>query len=158
MLVICNSISGKSLPDDARIMGETDETLFEPLKTGMEYKVYGIMFYTTRIDFLLCPEGENPLWVPSNIFNVLDDKLPPDWGFIITEKTIDYSDLYDAFGIISILGYFELIRSYQHYIGILERDAGELQKFHSYRLSCQVVPAHVHRGFYYGQHAKRPSV
>lgn len=135
MLVLCNSTSGRKLPDSARVMGETDETLFTPFETGVEYKVYGVMFYPTRTDLLLCPEGDNPLWAPSNIFDVLDDTLPDDWGCVIAEKTEGYSDLHEAFGINAICGYLELIRSYQHYIGILERDADELQKFYTYKLS-----------------------
>lgn len=136
MLVLCNSTTGKTLPHNARIMGETDETLFTPLETGVEYKVYGVMFYSTRTDLLLCPEGSKPLWAPSNLFYVLDDTLPADWGCVITEKTEGYADLREAFGVNAICGYLELIRSYKHYIGILERDPDELKKFYTYKLSC----------------------
>lgn len=133
MLVICNSISGKDLPDNARVMGETDETTFSPLSIGEQYKVYGVMFYASRTDVLLSPEGIDPLWVPSNLFTVIDDALPADWGCVFTEKKEGYIDLYETFGINAICGYLELIRSYKHYIGILEGEAVELQKFHVYK-------------------------
>ncbi|AIX50535.1 hypothetical protein PSNIH1_09975 [Pantoea sp. PSNIH1] len=117
-------------------MGETDETQFTPLEIGVEYKVYGMMFYPTRTDLLICPENSKPLWVPSNIFNMLDDTLPVGWGVVMTERVEGYTDLHEAFGINAICGYLELIRSYKHYIGIMERDADELIKFYTYKLSC----------------------
>ncbi|AVX38423.1 hypothetical protein CS535_19645 [Yersinia massiliensis] len=135
MLILCNSTSGKDLPDNARVMGETEETKFTPLEIGVEYKVYGVMFYSNRTDFLLCPEENMPLWVPSNLFEVLDDRFPNDWGCVITEKKEGYVDLYEAFGISAICGYLELVRSYQHYLGILEREPSELQKFYMYKTS-----------------------
>ncbi len=135
MLVLCNSISGKDLPDNARVMGETEKTQFTLLEIGVEYKVYGVMFYPTRTDLLLCPEGSAPLWAPSNLFEILDDQFPNDWGCVITEKKEGYIDLYEAFGINAICGYLELVRSYQHYLGILEREPNELQKFHMQKLN-----------------------
>ncbi|MGY2796770.1 hypothetical protein ACVWV0_000946 [Ewingella americana] len=136
MLVLCNSVSGKDLPANARVMGETDKTQFNPLEIGVKYKVYGVMFYPTRTDLLLCPEGSNPMWVPSNLFEVLDNEFPSNWGCVIAEKTDGYFDLYESFGVNAICGYLQLVRSYQHYIGILEREPDELQKFYEYKLSC----------------------
>ncbi|MBV6817101.1 hypothetical protein KWG64_03995 [Rahnella sp. PD12R] len=115
-------------------MGENEETLFTPLKSGVEYNVYGLMFYSTRTDFLIYEEGSYPLWAPSNLFEILDDTLPGDWGCVITEKAEGYCELYDSFGINSICGYLELIRSYEHYVGIIEGADNELQKLHAYRL------------------------
>ncbi|HII4322191.1 TPA: hypothetical protein ACY4PR_003053 [Enterobacter cloacae] len=131
MLVLCRSVSGKSLPENARIMGETDETDFSPLQIGQQYKVYGVMFYTSRIDFLVCPASGGPMWVPSNLFDVVDDEIPQGWGCVLTERSEGYADLSEAFGIHSICGYLELIRSYSHYVGILERDPEELKIFYS---------------------------
>ncbi len=93
------------------------------------------MFYPTRTDMLLCPDGSNPLWVPSNIFEVLDNALPNNWGCVLTEKKDGYSNLYEDFGITAIFSYLQLVRSYQHYIGILESEPDELQKFYEYKLS-----------------------
>lgn len=135
MLVICNSTSAKDLPVNARVMGETDKTEFTFLEKGRKYKVYGVMFYSTRTDFLVSPESSGPLWVPSNIFDIEDDTLPSDWGFIITEKKEGYADLHEAFGINALCGYLDLIRSYHHYIGILERDSDELKKFYIYKMN-----------------------
>ncbi len=133
MLAICTSTSAKDLPINARVMGETDETEFAFLEIGKEYKVYGVMFYSTRTDFLVSPDHSGPMWVPSNIFDIKDDTLPNNWGCIITDKKEGYADLYECFGINALCGYLDLIRSYKHYIGILDREPEELQKFYTYK-------------------------
>jgi len=112
-------------------MGETDETDFSPLQPDQQYKVYGLMFYASRIDFLVCPSSGGPMWVPSGLFDVVDNEIPNGWGCVLTEKSAGYIDLYEAFGIHFICGYLELTRSYSHYIGILERDSEELKIFYS---------------------------
>jgi len=130
MQVVCHSISGKVLPENARIMGETDGTDFSPLLVGHQYGVYGLMFYSARVDFLICPSSSGPVWVPSNLFDVIDEKIPDKWGCVITEKSKEYSDLQESFGIQSICGYLELVRSFKHYVGILERDPDDLKIFY----------------------------
>lgn len=129
MLIKCLEISGKYLPVHLRIMGETDDTDFSPVVAEARYKVYGLMFYANRTDFLICPSINGPMWVPSNLFEILDDELPEKWGCVITENTKGYSDLFESFGIHAICGYFELVRSYDHYIGILEREPEALHLF-----------------------------
>lgn len=129
MLVECFSTSGKSLAGHLRILGETDDTDFSPLVVGTQYKVYGLMFYANRTDFLVCPIQSAPMWVPSNLFSILDDALPEKWGCIFTENTKGYSDLFECFGIHAICGYFDLVRSYDHYIGLLEREPEALKIF-----------------------------
>lgn len=130
MLVICRSILGKYLPDHLRIMGETDDTDFSPMAVGREYKVYGLMFYANRTDVLICPAQNCPMWVPMSLFDIVDDKLSEKWSFIATENTEGYSDLFESFGIHAICGYFDLVQSYDHYIGILEREPEALQQFY----------------------------
>jgi hypothetical protein len=131
MLVLCNSSSGKALPQNVRIMGELDETDFSPLLAGNHYKVYGLMFYTVRVDFLVCPPDGGPMWVPSDLFDVIDDEIPQGWGCVLTKSKEKYADLFESFGIHSICGYLDLVRSFDHYIGILERDPNELRLFNS---------------------------
>jgi len=131
MRILCNSISGRNLPEHARVMGETAETDFSPLKKGIIYPVYGMMFYATRIDFLVCPKSAEPMWVPANIFDLIDDHIPSKWACRITEKAEGYKELFKLFGIISICGYEKLTHSYSHYLGILERNPDELCYFHS---------------------------
>lgn len=129
MLIECVSTLGKDLPSHVRVMGETDKTVFSPLVAGTQYEVYGLMFYTNRTDFLVCPSNYLPMWVPSHLFKVLDDELPEKWACVMTENTKGYSDLFESFGIHAICGYFELVRSYDHYVGILEREPEALQLF-----------------------------
>lgn len=131
MQVKCHSKSGRSIPEKARVMGESDDTDFSPLSLGEEYEVYGLMFYKARVDLLVCPSSNGPMWVPSCLFDIINDEIPRNWGCVITEKSRDYSVLYEAFGIQSICGYLELVRSYKHYIGIIERDSDELKIFYS---------------------------
>lgn len=130
MLVKCISIFSKSLPDSLRVMGENDQTSFTPLKEGNIYNVYGLMFYATRVDLLLCSNEFKPIWVPSDLFEILEHKLPQEWGCIITRYEDGYKNLNDMFGITSIIGYSMLIESYDHYVGLIERDFLELERFY----------------------------
>lgn len=128
MRILCQSNTGASLPERARCRGETDRTQFSPLKVGDVYIVYGLMLRFSRVDFLVCPEGSGPYWMPSNLFAVTDSALPA-WQICITGQVRDYQELLAAFGITALVGYETLVSDYQHYIGILERDPLQLQGF-----------------------------
>ncbi len=128
MRVLCQSNTGASLPENARCRGETDRTEFAPLKVGDEYIVYGLMFLFSRVDFLVCPEGAGPYWMPSNLFTIADSTIPA-WRICLTEQVRDYEGLLATFGIAALVGYDALVSDYQHYVGILERDPVQLQRF-----------------------------
>ncbi|AEA61093.1 hypothetical protein bgla_1g24690 [Burkholderia gladioli BSR3] len=128
MRILCQSNTGASLPENARCRGETDRTEFAPLKVGDEYIVYGLMFLFSRVDFLVCPGGAGPYWMPSNLFSVTDSALPV-WRICLTEQVRDYQGLLAAFGITALIGYDALVSDYQHYVGIIERDPVQLQRF-----------------------------
>lgn len=133
MLVRCHSTSGRFLPEISRVMGETDETDFSPLRTEHHYNVYGMIFYSSRVDFLVCPDPGGPMWAPSELFDVIDNTIPQGWGFITTQKYEGYSGLLMDFGIHSICGYKKLVESYSHYVGILERTSSDMEYFYSIR-------------------------
>ncbi|SIT35569.1 conserved hypothetical protein [Paraburkholderia ribeironis] len=128
MRILCQSNAGASLPESARCRGETDRTEFAPLKVGDEYIVYGLMFLFSRVDFLVCPGGTGPYWMPSNLFSVSDSTLPA-WRICLTAQVRDYQGLLATFGITALVGYDALVSDYQHYVGILERDPVHLQRF-----------------------------
>ncbi|MGF6731032.1 hypothetical protein OKW50_003113 [Paraburkholderia youngii] len=128
MRILCRSNTGASLPESARCLGETDRTEFAPLKVGDEYIVYGLMFRFSRVEFLVCPDGMAPYWMPSNLFAIADPALPA-WQICLTGQARDYQALMGAFGITALIGYDALVNDYQHYVGILERDPVQLQKF-----------------------------
>lgn len=120
---------GKNLPINSRCLNETDETDYSFLEIEQNYVVYGLMFYFSRIDYLICPESENPVWIPANFFEIIDNKLDDDWSICITNINNDYQILYDNFRIQSIIGYSNLVNSISHYVGILEREETELKNF-----------------------------
>lgn len=58
MSVKCIFNLGEILPIGSCRLGETDETDYSFLKIGTEYIVYGLMFYSCRVDYLIC-SGED---------------------------------------------------------------------------------------------------
>lgn len=131
MIVKCLYTSGQNLPDNVRFMGETEQTDYFPLSVDMQYQVHGLMFYPGRVDFLVCPDNNGPMWVLSNFFKIVDDEFPLGWGGISTSCCEGYSELYENYGIFYISGYLKLVRSYSHYIGLLERNSEDLKYFFS---------------------------
>ena len=129
MLALCEFNTGKAIPLSERYLGETDQTDFTPLMVGEKYLVFGLIFIKNRIDYLVCETGQNPSWVPSSLFKLLDNRIPNNWEICMTQSKQDYSLLFDAFGISSIIGYSFLVNKYVHYVGLLERDPVEVQHF-----------------------------
>ncbi|MBV4476867.1 hypothetical protein [Pseudomonas botevensis] len=128
MRVVCQANTGASVPEDIRYRGETDRTEFAPLRIGVEYIVYGLMFMCGRIDFLLCSDSTGPYWMPHCLFTVLDKSILP-WEICLSGQSQDYEELFSTFGISALVGYESLVCDYQHYLGILERDPVHLQRF-----------------------------
>jgi hypothetical protein len=129
MHVLCEFNIGRAMPSSERYLGETDQTDFSPLKVGESYLVFGLLFILNRIDFLVCAPSQNPLWAPSSLFKLLDARIPDGWKICMTQSNPDYVFLFDMFKIHAILGYPSLTNKYAHYIGILERDPNEVQRF-----------------------------
>ncbi len=129
MLVECIFNSGKDLPIDSRCLNETDETDYSFLEIGVEYVVYGLMFYPCRVDYLICSRKGNPAWVPANLCKIKDNKLSFNWAICVTHLHEDYKILYDSFKIQSIISYPELVTSISHYVGIIERESDDMNKF-----------------------------
>lgn len=130
MLAICKSQFGAAIPENERYFGELAETNYSPVKVGELYLVCAMFFVGDRVDYLVCPDS-SPLWVPSNLFDVVDCRIPSCWAFCETRKKIGYEALFDAFKIKYILGYQLLVRDYAHYVGVAEHDPYELHRFFS---------------------------
>jgi hypothetical protein len=129
MLVKCIFNSVRNLPIDSRCLGETDETDYSFLEIGSEYTVYGLMFYSCRVDYLICSRKDNPVWIPANLCEIIDDKLSSNWSICITDLNEDYKVLNDNFKIQSIVSYYELVTSISHYIGLIEREPNDIKRF-----------------------------
>lgn len=129
MIAICKFNNGKALPAGERYFGETDQTNFSPLKIADRYVVFGMIFVMNRIDFLVCPSEQNPLWAPSSLFTLVETHIPKNWEICMTQSSTEYRVLFDTFKIHSIIGYSSLVNKYTHYVGLLERTPHELQKF-----------------------------
>lgn len=130
MLVECIFNSGKDVPIENRSFSETDETSYSFLEIGVEHTVYGLMFMSYRIEYLVCISNGKPVWVPANLFKIKESKISPNWAMCITYLNEDYRDLYDSFKIQAIVSYDELVSSYSHYAGILERESDHMMKFY----------------------------
>ncbi|MDA5543118.1 MULTISPECIES: hypothetical protein [Yersinia] len=129
MLIKCTSDSVNTLPLSLRCMGETENTDFSFLNIGHEYVVYGVMFFPCRLDYLVSLEGGNPVWIPSDFFEIIDSTLYFNWSICITQIDDNYRVLHDSFKIQALIGYSELVTSMSHYTGILERESEDLRTF-----------------------------
>lgn len=129
MRAICRSGLGDAIPPSKRYLGEVDKTSYSPLTIGESYLVYALLFIFDRVDFLVRAPDQPPFWVPSNLFDMVDSKVPAGWEFCITQSSADYRVLFDTFGINYILGYSLLVNEYQHYVGLVEREPREVHRF-----------------------------
>lgn len=129
ILAICESTSGSSIPEESRYLGESDQTSYEPLKVGQNYRVYGLLFISDRIDFLVNPSDQSPFWVPSFLFNLKERNIPSEWEICITNLNDDYQILFKSLKISCIVGYPSLTNDYPHYVGITEGNPDELEIF-----------------------------
>ncbi|MPQ69199.1 MULTISPECIES: hypothetical protein [unclassified Pseudomonas] len=129
MRAICRSNCGSAIPMTERYWGETEKTDYSPLSIGDEYFIYALLFVSERVDFLVGVPGQFPFWVPSSLFELVDDEIPVGWKFCATQFHSDYKVLFESFKVKCIVGYSLLVREYQHYVGVVERDPVELERF-----------------------------
>jgi len=137
MLAICQSNLGDAIPSSERYLGETELTNYSPLIVGESYLVYALLFIVDRIDFLVSAPQQTPFWVPSSLFDLVDARFSVGWEICITQSHTDYRALFDNFRIKYIIGYPLLVNEYQHYVGLIEREPREVQRFMERRLQCK---------------------
>ncbi|NVZ70435.1 hypothetical protein [Pseudomonas costantinii] len=135
MIAICRSSLGEAIPPSKRYLGETDQTEYSPLVVGKSYAVYGLLFISDRVDYLVRTPDQPPFWVPGNLFDLADSGVPTGWEFCITHLRDGYKDLLAAFKINYIVGYPLLVNEYKHYVGLAERDPEEVRRF----IECVLV-------------------
>jgi len=103
-------------------LGYTDETTFD-FKANTPYTVFGICIWHGALHYLTIEhEGGLPSWYPAEIFRIYDPSLPFDWYF----KYYGYNS---NTGLVGVWGYKELVESYEHYIGLLERESEHIKIF-----------------------------
>ncbi|MGR4869675.1 hypothetical protein ACIPRI_12505 [Variovorax sp. LARHSF232] len=129
MLVTCKHTLGSAIPSSMRHLGETDQTNYSPLKVGENYLVVSILMIKDRLDYLVAPNDGAPLWAPSQLFELIDKKIPGGWAVCETKNSVEYAPLLQGFGISHIFGYAALTQDYQHYVGLIERDVEALRIF-----------------------------
>ena len=129
MLVNCNSISGKDVPEKQRFSGESAATDYSPLVIGREYFVFAIIFYANRIDYLISPDNSAPMWVPSCLFSVVDSRLNSNFHAAFIDKNSPFSWLCENYGARFIVGYQKITESFEHFIGLIERNEADLVAF-----------------------------
>ncbi|QZY66705.1 hypothetical protein K7H99_21790 (plasmid) [Providencia rettgeri] len=110
-------------------LSENKDTDYSFLKLEEEYPVYGVYHTSEQVHFLIDIDDCKPTWVPSFLFTIIENSIPNNWSFNMIKENNNYCDLYSYFGIISMIGYYDLVTNYQHYIGILERTPSELKIF-----------------------------
>ncbi|SHN69965.1 hypothetical protein SAMN02745728_01982 [Desulfovibrio litoralis DSM 11393] len=129
MQVRCISNSVNVLPVASRCNYETEKTDFSFLNVGLLHNVYGLQFLSCRVDYLICQPEQNPFFIPSYFFEVQNALLPPYWSMCTTYSDVDYRCLFDLFHINALIGYHELVTSYVHYTGVIERENDALCLF-----------------------------
>lgn len=55
--------------------------IFEKLKVGSEYIVYGMMLIHGELSYLILYDGNLPLWLPASLFEIRDSRLVSNWYF-----------------------------------------------------------------------------
>ena len=138
MLAICRSNIGDAIPSSERYLGETNLTDYSPLIVGESYLVHALLFIFDRVDFLVGAPEQPPFRVPSNLFDLVDARVPAGWKMCITQSHADYRVLFDEFKIKYIIEYPLLVNECQHYLGLVERDPREAQRFMERKLECKL--------------------
>ncbi len=118
MLVRC--ISNKTNLDDAT---------YRFLAVGALSKVYGLILMPSGMEFFVCQPGENPFFIPSHFFEVIDHRLPPDWSVCLPRSDANFQPLFEHYQITALIGYKELVTSIAHYHGVLNRYRADMQLF-----------------------------
>lgn len=133
MLVKCISTSGYDIPQEEKFPGESDETNYQPLKINEDYHVSAIIFYEKRIDLLISPDGSNPIWAPLCLFKILDSSIDHDSYIEFINDKNEFKWLKDNYGAKCIIGYKKITESFDHFVGLIDRNPFDLNFFFEYK-------------------------
>lgn len=89
--------------------GATAHSEYNELEIGKEYLVMGIITHESYLAYLV-DDGGTISSCPCQLFEVIDDKLPPNWHFRLVEKD---EDIYPF--IQGLCGYYELCADKKSY-------------------------------------------
>lgn len=98
------------------------------------YNVYGVFFYQSELLYLIVGQEEKtdesktlPSWEPAELFEIIDNQLPPDWYFERSREKLPTEKLIDSNS--AIWGYRELACSPHHSDRLLEREIEDIKIF-----------------------------
>ncbi|MDP3488473.1 MAG: phosphoribosylaminoimidazole synthetase [Bacillota bacterium] len=120
MKVKCVANTGMDLSQVSLDSGELTTTIFNTIKIGETYTVYGIFLTKGTLSYLTMVPNWLPYWHPAELFEVVDSRQPSNWHF----KFYGYNDyVLDA-----IWGYEELLDE-NHRTNLILREENDLQLF-----------------------------
>jgi len=90
-----------------------------PINIGEEYAVYSMLMCRGHLNYLLSNIAH---WYPAELFEILDNSLPPTWFF---EFSIDEDESFQT----AIWGYKEMIFNSEHHDALFEREPEALEVF-----------------------------
>jgi hypothetical protein len=126
MKVKAIATEGKYLSKKALDSFHNPEEYFD-LNLGEFYVVYGINIWDGLIHYLIYVTSHlGPYWTPSELFTIIDNRLPPEWFFRFYgyEKHAHPISLVNA-----VWGYNEIALDPVHYEGLIEREHNALDIF-----------------------------
>ncbi len=131
MLLRCVIDNGGALPPHQRGLFYTSETQFD-VEIGDEHTVYALGLFESGLIALIVSKSGIPVWYPLELFEVVSDRLPPDWVFAFfgDDKPEGLNGLP---GWQARWGYREIVSSDAHLDGLIEADPEALRIFHEER-------------------------
>jgi hypothetical protein len=132
MRVICIANTGDKLPPKHFEPGGTNPTSRFDLAFKKEYDVDGIALWRGLLAYLIVGEGQRPAWYPSDLFEVVERKLPSNWCFAFFGQD-------DDVWLNAIWGYEELM-STEHYDQLTDMEPQALEMFWKRRLEIEDLP------------------
>ena len=82
----CLCDTGKTLSQKTLDIGWTKETEMG-LRINKEYVIYGIIFYRDIFEYLTIDEYNKSFWYPSEIFQIIDNRLSSLWYYVRHNKS-----------------------------------------------------------------------
>ena len=98
------------------------------LEVGGIYTVYGINIWRGIVHYLTCDELGYAYWSPAELFEIVDNRIPPDWYF----KFYGYEDN-DMDQVNAVWGYKELALDPKHYFELILKEGDFINIFNKKR-------------------------
>jgi hypothetical protein len=143
MRVKAIATSGKNLSNKSLEALHSNDEEFQ-LNIGDIYTVYGINVWRGIVHYLTFDKWyNNPFWTPAELFEIVDNRLPPDWHFKFYGYEDKHMDLVNA-----VFGYKELALNPRHYFELINREGDsslifktrkkEIDAFHNNLINEQI--------------------